>query len=47
MLMKAIFTKQFFRAARSERFTDWVTSEVLPSIRKHGIYATENAIDGY
>lgn len=26
-------------------FKRWVTSEVLPSIRKHGIYATGNAID--
>lgn len=25
-------------------FKRWVTSEVLPSIRKHGIYATENTI---
>lgn len=27
------------------RFTHWVTSEVLPSIRKYGIYATENMIN--
>lgn len=26
-------------------FKKWVTSDVLPSIRKHGIYATENTID--
>lgn len=26
-------------------FKRWVTSDVLPSIRKHGIYATENTID--
>lgn len=23
-----------------ERFTDWVTEEVLPTIRRHGLYAT-------
>lgn len=27
------------------RFQRWVTHEVLPSIRKHGIYATETTID--
>lgn len=26
-------------------FKKWVTSEILPSIRKHGIYATDNVID--
>lgn len=26
---------------KAEEFTDWVTSEVLPSIRKHGAYMTE------
>lgn len=26
-------------------FKHWVTSEVLPSIRKHGMYATENTIE--
>lgn len=26
-------------------FRKWITSEVLPSIRKHGIYATDNIID--
>lgn len=33
------------RKESAERFTDWVTSEILPSIRKHGIYATDNVID--
>lgn len=28
-----------------KRFKHWVTSEVLPSIRKHGAYATEATID--
>ena len=29
----------------AKRFKRWVTSEVLPQIRKHGVYATENKID--
>ena len=29
----------------AKRFKHWVTSEVLPAIRKHGIYATDNVID--
>lgn len=29
----------------AKRFKHWVTSEVLPSIRKHGMYATDNVID--
>lgn len=29
----------------AKQFKHWVTSEVLPSIRKHGIYATDNVID--
>lgn len=29
----------------AEKFQDWVCDEVLPSIRKHGIYATESVID--
>lgn len=29
----------------AEKFQDWVTDEVLPSIRKHGAYATEETID--
>lgn len=29
----------------AERFETWVFDEVLPSIRKHGIYATDNVID--
>ena len=30
---------------KAKEFKHWVTSEVLPSIRKHGIYATDNVID--
>lgn len=29
----------------AERFESWVFDEVLPSIRKHGIYATNDAFD--
>lgn len=29
----------------AKKFKHWITSEVLPSIRKHGIYATETTID--
>lgn len=33
------------RLESAKRFKHWVTSEILPSIRKHGIYATDNVID--
>lgn len=29
----------------AEKFQDWVTSEVLPSIRKHGAYMTDEKIE--
>lgn len=29
----------------AKRFKRWVTAEVLPAIRKHGIYATDNVIE--
>ena len=29
----------------AERFTDWVTEEVLPTIRKHGAYMTPNVLE--
>lgn len=41
-LYKVIFQS---RKPQAERFTEWVTSEVLPSLRKHGMYATEDTID--
>lgn len=41
-LYKTIFQS---RKESAEKFSDWVTSDVLPSIRAHGIYATDNAID--
>lgn len=40
-LYKVIFQS---RKPEAERFTDWVTGEVLPSIRKHGMYATDELI---
>lgn len=33
------------RKPDAEKFQDWVCEEVLPSIRKHGMYATELTID--
>lgn len=33
------------RTARAEQFQDWVCGEVLPSIRKHGAYMTEEIIE--
>ena len=29
----------------AKRFKKWITSEVLPSIHKHGLYATDQVID--
>lgn len=39
--------KLVFRSNKdeAEQFTDWIAEEVLPSIRKHGIYATDQTID--
>ena len=33
------------RVEKLHRFKHWVTSEVIPTIRKHGMYATDNIID--
>lgn len=33
------------RKPEAKRFRKWITSEVIPSIRKHGAYATENTIE--
>ena len=41
-LYKCIFQS---RRPDAEKFQDWVCEEVLPSIRKHGAYATEVTID--
>lgn len=29
----------------AEKFTDWVTKEILPFIRRHGLYATPEAVE--
>ncbi len=39
---KAVFQS---RKAEAEQFQEWVTSEVLPSIRKHGAYMTSQVIE--
>lgn len=41
-LYKCIFQS---RKPEAEKFQDWVCDEVLPSIRKHGAYATPQTID--
>lgn len=41
------FYKLVFQSKKeeAEKFADWVTSEVLPSIRKHGAYMTEQTLE--
>lgn len=41
-LYKLIFQS---RKSEAERFADWVTSEVLPTIRKHGAYMSSDVIE--
>lgn len=41
-LYKVIFQS---RKLEAEKFTEWVTSEVLPSIRKNGMYATDELLN--
>lgn len=41
-LYKCIFQS---RKAEAEKFQDWVTTEVLPKIRKYGMYATDELIN--
>lgn len=41
-LYKCIFQS---RKAEAEKFQDWVTTEVLPKIRKHGMYATDELLE--
>lgn len=41
-LYKLIFQS---RKPEAERFADWVTTEVLPAIRKHGAYMTDGVIE--
>lgn len=42
---EAAYAKEPAAKAFVKRFQRWVTHEVLPSIRKHGIYATDTTID--
>lgn len=41
-LYKLVFQS---RKSEAEKFADWVTSEVLPSIRKHGAYMSSDVIE--
>jgi anti-repressor protein len=41
-LYKLAFTS---RKPEAEAFTDWVASDVLPAIRKHGMYATPATVE--
>lgn len=41
-LYKVIFQS---RKVEAEKFTEWVTNDVLPSIRKHGMYAQDELLD--
>lgn len=41
-LYKSIFQS---RKQEAERFTNWVTTEILPTIRKHGAYLTDKKIE--
>ena len=41
-LYKLIFQS---RKPNAEKFTNWVTSEVLPTIRKYGMYAKDELLD--
>ncbi|WP_449454935.1 BRO family protein [Streptococcus suis] len=44
---EANFYKLVFQSRKpeAEKFADWVTSEVLPTIRKHGAYMTEQTLE--
>ena len=46
-ISEANFYKLVFQSRKeeAERFADWVTSEVLPTIRKHGAYMTEQTLE--
>lgn len=41
-LYKLVFQS---RKPQAEKFSEWVTSDVLPAIRQHGMYATDNLLD--
>jgi prophage antirepressor-like protein len=41
-LYKLVFTS---RKPEADKFTDWVASDVIPSIRKHGMYAKDEILN--
>ena len=41
-IYKLVFTS---RKPEAEKFTDWLATDVIPSIRKHGMYAMDELID--
>jgi anti-repressor protein len=41
-MYKLVFTS---RKREAEKFTDWLATEVIPSIRKHGAYMTADTIE--
>ncbi len=41
-LYKLIFQS---RKAEAEKFTEWLTSEVLPDTRRYGMYATDELVN--
>ena len=47
MISEANLYKLVFQSRKpeAERFANWVTSEVLPTIRKHGAYMSEEVIE--
>lgn len=47
MISEANLYKLVFQSRKpeAEKFADWVTSEVLPAIRKHGAYMTDGVIE--
>lgn len=41
-LYKSIFQS---RKKEADKFTNWVTNEILPTIRRHGVYLTDSKIE--
>src|SRR5699024_268411 len=46
-ISEAMVYKLAFKAnnALAEKFQDWLANDVLPQIRKHGMYATQELLD--
>ena len=49
LIPEAAVYKLAFKASNevAEKFQDWLATEVLPSIRKHGAYMTEDVVDQF